>query len=184
MLLHLIVVLALAVAALYGFIGLYVVPRLARLADRTNLLIRAAQYGAAVFFVGCAMTHIALAEHVLSVPELVDGHEWAHLLPHVFQVVGGTVFASIAWFALDVRLQNQGGGAPGGRGRAAARAARAKPAAQRPRPARGRRGARLQQPAGGDRRLRPPARPAARRPARAARGRPRDRRRRPSAARS
>ena len=66
---------------------------LARLADRTNQLIRAAQYGAAAFFVGCAMTHIALAEHVLLVPELVRGHEWAHLLPHVFQVVGGTAFA-------------------------------------------------------------------------------------------
>jgi signal transduction histidine kinase/CheY-like chemotaxis protein len=107
MLLHLIAVLALAVAALYGFIGLYVVPRLARLADRTNRLIRAAQYGAAAFFVGCAMTHIALAEHMLSVPELVRGHEWAHLLPHVLQVVGGTVFASIAWFALDVRLRTK-----------------------------------------------------------------------------
>ena len=71
MLLHLIAVLALAVAALYGFIGLYVVPKLARLADRTSGLIRAAQYGAAAFFVGCAMTHIALAEHMLAVPELV-----------------------------------------------------------------------------------------------------------------
>ena len=107
MLLHLIVVLALAVAALYGFIGLYVVPKLARLADRTNGLIRAAQYGAAAFFVGCAMTHIALAEHMLSVPELVEGHEWAHLLPHVLQVVGGTTFALIAWLALDVRLRTK-----------------------------------------------------------------------------
>lgn len=107
MLLHLIVVLALAVAALYGFIGLYVVPKLARLADRTNGLIRAAQFGAAAFFVGCAMTHIALAEHMLSVPELVEGHEWVHLLPHVLQVVGGTVFALIAWLALDVRLRTK-----------------------------------------------------------------------------
>ena len=107
MLLHLIVVLALAVAALYGFIGLYVVPKLARLADRTNGLIRAAQYGAAAFFVGCAMTHIALAEHMLSVPELVEGHEWVHLLPHLFQVVGGTTFALIAWLALDVRLRTK-----------------------------------------------------------------------------
>ena len=107
LLLHLIVVLALAVAALYGFIGLYVVPKLARLADRTNGLIRAAQYGAAAFFVGCAMTHIALAEHMLSVPELVDGHEWAHLLPHLFQVVGGTMFALIAWLSLDVRLRTK-----------------------------------------------------------------------------
>ena len=107
MLLHLIAVLALAVAVLYGFIGLYVVPRLARLADRTTPLIRAAQYGAAAFFLGCAMTHIALAEHVLSVPELVRGHEWAHVLPHILQVVGGTVFASIAWFSLDVRLRTK-----------------------------------------------------------------------------
>ena len=107
MLLHLIVVLALAVAALYGFIGLYVVPKLARLADRTNGLIRAAQYGAAAFFVGCAMTHIALAEHMLSVPELVEGHEWAHLLPHLLQVVGGTTFALIAWLSLDVRLRTK-----------------------------------------------------------------------------
>ncbi len=83
LLLHLIAVFALAVAVLYGFIGVYVVPKLARLADRDSGLIRAAQYGAAAFFVGCAMTHIALAEHVLAVPELVRGHEWAHLLPHV-----------------------------------------------------------------------------------------------------
>src|SRR3954452_4270046 len=96
MLLHLIAGFALAVAVLYGFIGVYVVPKLARLADRDSGLIRAAQYGAAAFFVGCAMTHIALAEHVLAVPELVRGHEWAHLLPHVAQVIGGGTFAVIA----------------------------------------------------------------------------------------
>ncbi len=104
MLLHLIAALALAVAVLYGFIGLYVVPKLARLADRSSKLIRVAQFGAAAFFVGCAMTHIALAEHMLAVPELVRGHEWAHLLPHIFQVAGGTAFALIAWRRLDVRL--------------------------------------------------------------------------------
>ena len=104
MLLHLTAVLALAVSVLYGFIGLYVVPKLARLADRTSGLIRAAQYGAAAFFVGCAMTHIALAEHMLAVPELVRGHEWAHMLPHIAQVLGGATFALIAWRKLDVRL--------------------------------------------------------------------------------
>jgi signal transduction histidine kinase/CheY-like chemotaxis protein len=107
MLLHLIAVFALAVAVLYGFIGVYVVPKLARLADRSSRLIRAAQYGAAAFFVGCAMTHIALAEHVLAVPELVRGHEWAHLLPHIAQVIGGGTFAVIAWFKLDVRLMTK-----------------------------------------------------------------------------
>jgi signal transduction histidine kinase len=107
MLLHLTAVLALAVAVLYGFIGLYVVPKLARLADRTSGLLRAAQYGAAAFFVGCGMTHIALAEHMLSVPELIEGHEWAHLAPHIFQVVGGATFALIAWRKLDVRLQTK-----------------------------------------------------------------------------
>jgi signal transduction histidine kinase/CheY-like chemotaxis protein len=107
MLLHLTAVLALAVAVLYGFIGLYVVPKLARIADRTSGLLRAAQYGAAAFFVGCAMTHIALAEHMLAVPELIRGHEWAHLAPHVAQVVGGATFALIAWRRLDVRLQTK-----------------------------------------------------------------------------
>jgi signal transduction histidine kinase/CheY-like chemotaxis protein len=105
--LHLTAALALAVAVLYGFIGLYVVPMLARLADRTSGVIRAAQYGAAAFFVGCAMTHIALAEHMLSVPELIRGHEWAHLAPHLFQVIGGSAFALIAWRRLDVRLQTK-----------------------------------------------------------------------------
>jgi signal transduction histidine kinase len=104
LLLHLTAVLALAVSVLHGFIGLYVVPKLARLADRTSGLIRAAQYGAAAFFVGCAMTHIALAEHMLAVPELVRGHEWAHMLPHIAQVLGGATFALIAWRKLDVRL--------------------------------------------------------------------------------
>jgi signal transduction histidine kinase len=104
MLLHLIALLALAVAVLYGFIGLYVVPKLVRIADRTSALMRVAQYGAAAFFVGCAMTHIALAEHMLAVPELVRGHGWAHLLPHIFQVAGGAAFALIAWRKLDVRL--------------------------------------------------------------------------------
>jgi signal transduction histidine kinase len=41
------------------------------------------------------------------VPELVEGHEWVHLLPHVLQVVGGTAFALIAWLALDVRLRTK-----------------------------------------------------------------------------
>ncbi|WP_084284890.1 hybrid sensor histidine kinase/response regulator [Solirubrobacter soli] len=107
MLLHLTAVLALAVAVLYGFIGLYVVPKLARIADRTSGLLRAAQYGAAAFFVGCAMTHIALAEHMLAVPELIKGHEWAHLAPHILQVFGGATFALIAWRKLDVRLQTK-----------------------------------------------------------------------------
>src|SRR3954447_17856072 len=107
MLVHLTAALALAVAVLYGFIGLYVVPMLARIADRTSGLIRAAQYGAAAFFVGCAMTHIALAEHMLSVPELIRGHEWAHLVPHVLQVIGGSVFAVITWRTLDLRLQTK-----------------------------------------------------------------------------
>jgi signal transduction histidine kinase len=41
---------------------------------------------------------------MLSVPELVKGHEWAHLAPHLFQVIGGATFALIAWRKLDVRL--------------------------------------------------------------------------------
>jgi signal transduction histidine kinase len=102
-----IAVLALIVAALYGFIGLYIVPRLARLAVRKGSLISVAPYGAAAFFLGCAMTHVAIAVHTLVEPNLVKGHEWFHLAPHILQVVGGTLFSVIAWTRLDVKLRTK-----------------------------------------------------------------------------
>jgi signal transduction histidine kinase/CheY-like chemotaxis protein len=102
-----IAVLALAVAALYCFIGLYIVPRLARMADRSGGWIRAAQYGAAAFFLGCALTHVAIFVHTIDEPELFEGHGLVHLLPHLAQVVGGVLFALIAWKLLDVRVSTK-----------------------------------------------------------------------------
>ena len=57
-----IAVLGTIVAAQYLVIGLYVVPRLARLADYRGRLIRLAQWGAAAFFVGCGLTHLGIAD--------------------------------------------------------------------------------------------------------------------------
>src|SRR5215207_4799713 len=96
--------LALAVAGLYCFIALYIVPRLARLADRSSGWIRAAQYGAAAFFLGCALTHVAIFMHTIEEPELFAGHSIFHLVSHLAQVVGGLVFALVAWKLLDIRL--------------------------------------------------------------------------------
>ncbi len=107
MLPYLIATLALAVAVLYCLIGLYVVPRLAAVADRTTGLIRVAQYGAAAFFAGCALLHVAIAEHTLAVPELVRGREWAYILPQLAEAIGGAVFAAIVWAKLDVRLRTR-----------------------------------------------------------------------------
>ena len=104
---YLIATSAIAVAALYCFIGLYAVRRLAPLADHTPGLIRVAQYGAAAFFVGCALTDIAIAEPALAAPELMRGREWAYQLLYLAQVIGGALFAGIAWTKLDVRLRTK-----------------------------------------------------------------------------
>jgi len=101
-----ITVLGAVVALQYLVIGLYVVPRLARLAEHRGSLIRLAQWGAGAFFVGCGMTHVGIAIH--SVTEPVQGpalHGFlAHVGPHIAQVLGGGTFLGIAARKLDVRF--------------------------------------------------------------------------------
>lgn len=97
--------LAIVVAILYALIGVYVVPRLARLAgEAPSRLMVAAKWGAAAFFLGCALTHIAIAVHTLEGSADIQGHALAHFLPHVAQVVGGVTFIVIASRYLDIRL--------------------------------------------------------------------------------
>jgi diguanylate cyclase (GGDEF)-like protein/PAS domain S-box-containing protein len=100
-------VLALAVAVEYAVIGVFVVPRLVRLAERPGVLLRAGQYGAAAFFLGCCVTHIELAAqaasgHLDTLPR--NQVLLLHLLPHIAQLVGGVTFITIAWQRLDVQL--------------------------------------------------------------------------------
>lgn len=87
------------------------VPRLARLAATQGPLISAARWGAAAFFLGCAVTHTMIAWSAVrsgSVdPAAMHGAGrlgvpgswqpvWEHVLPHLAQVVGGAAFIAVA----------------------------------------------------------------------------------------
>ena len=98
-----IVVLAAAVSIEYLVIGLFVVPRLARLADgRGGRLLLLAQVGAAAFFFGCAVTHGTLAVQQLTGG--TDAPTLVHLLPHLAQVIGG---GAVIWAVFTGRLSVQ-----------------------------------------------------------------------------
>ena len=101
-----IAVLGTIVAAQYLVIGLYVVPRLARLAEYRGRLIRLAQWGAAAFFVGCGLTHLGIAIHSVAEPWQGGGlHLFlVHIGPHIAQVLGGATFIAIVARKLDVRF--------------------------------------------------------------------------------
>jgi diguanylate cyclase (GGDEF)-like protein len=103
-------VLAALVAAQYGVIGLYIVPRLARLAAEPALaVVRWAKWGAVSFFLGCATTHVGIAVHSLFEPALAPGHLLTvHLWPHLAQIIGGATFTYIVWRKLDLRFSPKG----------------------------------------------------------------------------
>lgn len=101
----LIATLATVVAVQYVLIGVYVVPRLAGMADAHSALLTAATWGAAAFFVGCAVTHVGIAVHTFEEGTAgLGSHAAAHALPHVAQVFGGATFIVIAARHLDIRL--------------------------------------------------------------------------------
>lgn len=102
----LIAVLATIVAVEYLLIGLYVVPRLARLGDaEPGRLITAAMWGAGAFFVGCAITHVGIGVHAIQEEgSSVLSHTAVHVAPHVAQVAGGAAFILIAARHLDIRF--------------------------------------------------------------------------------
>lgn len=103
----LIATLAVGVAIQYIFIGLYIVPKLARLAEERGMAIRFAQWGAAAFFVGCGLTHIGIAMHTLE--GLYSFHDLlVHFVVHLAQVGGGAIFSYIAWQKIDVRFTPRG----------------------------------------------------------------------------
>ncbi len=98
--------LATIVAVQYLLIGLYIVPRLARLGnEQPGRLMTAAMVGAAAFFVGCAMTHVGIAAHTVQQgTDDITGHAIVHVLPHLAQVLGGATFILIAARHLDIRF--------------------------------------------------------------------------------
>src|SRR5690349_14668286 len=102
--------LALMVAMQYALIAVYVVPRLARLADRPGLSgLRPAQWGAALFFLGCSVTHAGIAVHAVSEPQHADTHLlFVHVWPHVAQVAGGAAFIFVAARRLEIRFNVRG----------------------------------------------------------------------------
>jgi diguanylate cyclase (GGDEF)-like protein len=106
----LVAALALVVAGQYAVIAVYVVPRLARLADRPGLSgLRVAQWGAASFFLGCSITHAGIAVHTLSEPGHADSHLLlVHVWPHLAQVAGGAAFLFIAARRLEIRFNVRG----------------------------------------------------------------------------
>lgn len=102
--------LALVVAVQYALIAVYVVPRLARLADRPDLSgLRFAQWGAALFFLGCSVTHAGIAVHTVSEPQHADSHLLlVHVWPHLAQVAGGAAFIFVAARRLEIRFNVRG----------------------------------------------------------------------------
>ena len=99
-------VLAFAVALLYLVIAVDVVPRLARVATDPGPGLKAARWGAAAFFLGCAATHVGIGVGMLTDHEHTGQTRLllVHVLPHVAQVAGGITFILIAQRQLDIRL--------------------------------------------------------------------------------
>ncbi len=99
-------VLAFAVAALYLVIAVDVVPRLARVATDPGPVLRTARWGAAAFFLGCAVTHVGIGVGMLRDHEHTGTGRLllVHVLPHLAQVAGGLTFIVIAQRRLDIRL--------------------------------------------------------------------------------
>jgi PAS domain S-box-containing protein len=106
-------VLALIVAAMYGIIAATVVPRLGRLPGSEKGWLPVARWGALVFFAGCAITHVGIGvdaflathremagmEHVSLLTMLLQ-----HVLPHVAQIIGGSLFIVIAHSHLELTI--------------------------------------------------------------------------------
>jgi diguanylate cyclase (GGDEF)-like protein len=107
---NVVAVLAVLVAIQYGFIGLYIVPRLARLAVHPGRgVVRAGQWGAALFLLGGGLTHVGIAVHTLTAPPLETGRLLAvDLWPNLAQIFGGVTFSYIAWRKLDIRFTPKG----------------------------------------------------------------------------
>jgi diguanylate cyclase (GGDEF)-like protein len=108
---YMVAVLAAIVAFQYFVIGLYVVPRLGRLADEPGPLLRMGQIGASGFLLGCGLTHVGLMVHTLTGDAAGYGNNWhtviAHVVPHLLQVVGGATFIIIVATRLDVRISSK-----------------------------------------------------------------------------
>jgi diguanylate cyclase (GGDEF)-like protein/PAS domain S-box-containing protein len=102
----LVAVLASLVAGQYAVIGLAVIPRLARLARGRSILMRAAQFGATAFFLGCGLTHAGIALQALG-GGLSEHAQVEHVLPHLAQVIGGLIFIVVVQSRLDIRVAHK-----------------------------------------------------------------------------
>ena len=101
-----IAILASIVAVQYAVIGLYVVPRLAGMAEHRTTVVTIAQFGAGAFFVGCAFTHVGIAVHALTAINQGSAAHLSvvHVVPHIAQVLGGAAFIIIVARKLDIRF--------------------------------------------------------------------------------
>jgi two-component system cell cycle sensor histidine kinase/response regulator CckA len=99
-------VLAVLVACQYVVIAVFVVPRLSALANATAGYLTVAKWGAIAFFIGCAMTHTALAATYFAGDHQSDDavHVLGHLVPHVAQLVGGAAFIWITRQHLEIKV--------------------------------------------------------------------------------
>ncbi len=109
-------ILALIVSAQYLVIAFAIVPRLARLAQTHGRLLSVARWGAAAFFIGCAVTHVAIAaanllpaDDSLGMADMGSiGSPSAQLatmvVTHVAQIVGGALFIVISRTHLEVSI--------------------------------------------------------------------------------
>lgn len=99
-------VLALLVASQYVVIAVFILPRLSALAVKTTGYLTLAKWATISFFVGCAVTHTALAATYFAGEHRSDDalHLLGHLGPHVAQLLGGGVFIWITRQHLEIKV--------------------------------------------------------------------------------
>ncbi|MEY2397783.1 MAG: hypothetical protein QOJ00_957, partial [Actinomycetota bacterium] len=92
--------LAIATSLVYVVIAIYIVPRidLDKADPRVVVLVRG---GAVAFFMGCALTHLHMAVHLVLDPSTGSLHE---LTFHVPQVIGGWLFVAVCGRHLDISV--------------------------------------------------------------------------------
>ncbi|CAA9488513.1 MAG: sensory box histidine kinase/response regulator [uncultured Solirubrobacteraceae bacterium] len=92
--------LAVAVALVYFVIAYYVVPRI-DLGGANRAIVLLVRGGAVAFFIGCGLTHLHMAVHVVSEPATANVHQ---LLFHLPQVVGGWLFVIVSGRHLEISV--------------------------------------------------------------------------------
>ena len=94
------VALAVAVALVYFVIAFYIVPRI-DLGGANRAVVLLVRVGATAFFIGCGLTHLHMAVHLVAEPASANVHQ---LLFHLPQFVGGWLFVIVSGRHLEISV--------------------------------------------------------------------------------